>query len=349
MTTEAATFVDARTSRVERLCQALALVAALWAMVSVAAWVRRPGPLEIAHEAIAEGQLPLAVEGYVLHLAGHPRDWQARLELAAVLEGIDPTQTLMELRKIPPDAEEHSEGLRFIARICLARGRDREAKEALLALETRTPDDAWVQFSLAHVFHRQREVTLALRHAQRAVQLDPSHTGAHFLLAELFDDLDRHADMIAPLLAVLEREPDNYAAHLNLCYAYGKTGQPGEARREAVWCLTRNPKDVHARRWLAAAARDQGRHEEAKAEIRKALELAPEDLNCRLLEAELLLFERQGDTAYKRLAPLYERYPEELRLVSLLAQAAAAAGKSEDAEKFRQQVQRIRRARQRKP
>lgn len=349
MTTDVAPSIEAKAGRMERLCQALALVAVVWAIVSVVLWARRPGPLEIARAAIAQAQLPLAVDGYLLHLAGHPQDWQARLELAAVLEGMDPTQTLLELRKIPSDADQHPEALRMIARICLARGRDREAKEALLALEAAVPDDAWVQFSLAQVFHRQRETALALRHAQRAVELDPSPAVHHFLLAELFDDLDRHADMIPPLLAVLDREPENYAAHLNLCYAYGKTGQPGEARREAVWCLTRNPKDVHARRWLAAAARDQGRPEEAKSEIRKALELAPEDLNCRLLEAELLLFERQHGTAYQRLLPLYERYPDELRLVSLLAQAAAGAGKSEDAEKFRQQVQRIRRARQRKP
>ncbi len=336
-------------SRIERLCQVLALAAVVWAAVSLVAWLRRPSPLQITQAAIAGGQLPLAVEGYILHLAEHPRDWQARLELAAVLEGIDPAQSLVELRKIPPEAAEHGEALRLLARICLALGRDREAKESLLALEPLHPEDAWVQFSLAQIFHRQRELSLALARAQRAVQLDPSLTGAQFLLAELYDDLDRHAEMIPPLLAVLDREPENYAAHLNLCYAYGKTGQPAETRREAVWCLTRNPNDVHARRWLAAAARDQGRHEEAKAEIEKALKLAPDDINCRLLEAELLLFERQGGKAYERLVPLYERYPDELRLVSLLAQAAAAAGKSEEAEKFRQHVQRIRRARQRTP
>jgi predicted Zn-dependent protease len=239
-------------------------------------------------------------------------------------------------------ADQYKEALRFIARVCLARGRDREAKETLLTLEAGAPDDGWVQFSLAQVFYRQRELALALDHAQRAADLDPSQAGTHFLVAELLDDRNRHADMIAPLRAVLDLDPDNYAAHLNLCYAYGKTGQPDMARKEAAWCLTRNPKDFQARRWLATAARDQGQPEEAKTEIRKALELAPEDLNCRLLEAELLLFDRQADKAFQRLRPLFERYPNELRLAALLAQAAAAAGRSEDAEKFRQEIQRIR-------
>lgn len=342
MTTDLTSSDTPRTSRIERLCQVLAVVAALWAAVSVVLWFRPPTPLQLAEAALAEGQLPLAAECYLLHLGRHPQDWRARLELAAVLDGIDPLQSLVELRKIPPDAAQYQEALRFIARVCLDRGRDREAKETLLALESAAPNERWVQVSLAQTFYRQRDLKLALHHAQRAAELDPAQANTHFLVAELFDELDRHADMIPPLRAVLDLDPENYAAHLNLCYAYGKTGQPAAVRTEATWCLTRNPKDFHARRWLAAAARDEGRVEEAKDEIRKALVLAPEDLNCRLLEAELLLFDRQAEQAFQRLLPLVERYPNELRLAALLAQAAAAAGRSEDAEKYRQQVQRIR-------
>lgn len=342
MTADPPSFATSETSRIERLCQALAVVAVLWAVVSVVLWVRRPTPLQLAEAVLEYRQLPLAVECYLLHLVRNPQDWRARLELAAVLDGIDPLQSLVELRKIPPEAAQYQEALRFLARVCLDRGRDREAKEALVALEAVAPNDGWVQVSLAQTFYRQRDLKLALHHAQRAAELDPSQASTHFLVAELFDELDRHADMIPALRAVLDLQPENYAAHLNLCYAYGKTGQPTAVRKESTWCLTRNPKDFHARRWLATAARDEGRIEEAKAEIRKALELAPEDLNCRLLEAELLLFERQAEQAFQRLQPLVKRYPDELRLAALLAQAAAAAGRSEDAEKYRREVQRIR-------
>jgi predicted Zn-dependent protease len=224
----------------------------------------------------------------------------------------------------------------------MARLRDREAKETLVTLAAVGPDDSWVQLSLAQIFYRQHDLKLALHHAQRAAELDPSQASIPFRIAELYDELDRHAEMMAPLRTVINLQPENYAAHLNLCYAYAKTGQAKAARTEAVWCLSRNPKDFNARRLLATAARDEGRREEANAEIRKALELAPEDLNCRLLEAELLLFDRQGDKAFQRLQSLFERYPNELRLAALLAQAAAAAGRSADAEKYRQQVQRIR-------
>ena len=330
-----------RGRRIERLCQALAVVAALWAIVSAVLWLRHPTPLQLAERALTEGQLPSAVECYLVHLMRHPDDWRARLELAAVLDGIDPPQSLVELHKIPPEADQYRDALRFIARICLERGRDREAKEALLALEAGASEDSWVQLSLAQIFYRQRNRMLALHHAQRAAELDPSQARFHFLVAELFDDLERHADMIAPLRAVLDLQPGNYAAHLNLCYAYAKTGQPEGVRREAAWCLSRNPKDFDARRLLATAARDEGKTEEAKTELRKALELAPEDINCRVLEAELLLSEHQAEQALQRLKPLVERYPDEQRLAALLAEAAVATGRPEEAEKFREPGQRI--------
>lgn len=342
MTDDLPLSANPKSTRTERLCHALVVLAALWAVVSVVMWCRRPSPLAVAQQAIAADQLPLAAESYLVHLARHPQDWRRRLELAAVLDGIDPLQSLVELRKIPPDAEQYQEALRFIARVCLDRGLDREAKETLLAIEAAAPNDSWVQMSLAQVFYRQREIRLALHHAQRAAELAPSQAGIHFLVAELSDELDRPAGMIQPLRAVLDLEPENYAAHLNLCYAYAKGGQPAAARKEAVWCLTRNPKDVKARRWLATAARDEGRPDEAKAEIQKALEVAPEDLGCRLLEAELLLFDRKAEAAFQRLQSLYKRYPNDLRLTTLLAQAAAAAGRSKDAEKFRQEIQRLR-------
>jgi len=341
MTAELQPSAKSKSGRLERLCQVLAAIAGLWATVSVVVWCWRPTPLQLAERAVAQARLPLAIECYLVHLVQHPQDWRARLELAGVLAGIDPPQSLVELRKIPPEAEQHGEALRQIASICLARRRDQEAKETLVALDAGTPNDSWVQLSLAQVFYRERQLALALHHAQRSAELDPSQAAAHFLVSELFDELNRPAEMIAPLRTVLDLQPENYAAHLNLCYAYAKTDQPEAVRREAVWCLTRNPQDFNARRLLAAAARDEGRREEAKVEIRKALELAPEDINCRLLEAELLLFDRQAEQAFQRLQMLVERHPNELRLVSLLAQAAAAAGRSAEAEKYRLQVQRM--------
>lgn len=333
--------VRSKASRAERLCQILAALAAIWAIVVVFRLWRGPAPLDVAEQAITEGQWEAAVECYLVHLVDHPNDWGARLELSVPLTEIDPKQALVELRKIPPDADEYIEANRQITGICIARERFREAKKSLLALEAATPDDWWVHASLAEVFLREGKLMLALHHAQRGAQLDSGRTRTHFLVAEVLDDLNRHVEMISPLREVIAMEPEHYGAHLNLCYAYVKAGQAVNARREAEWCLAKNPADVDALRLLATAARDEGRHEEAMEGIQKALKLSPDDLNSRLLEAELLLFDRKADEALDRLQPLYDRHRNDRRLAALLARSATAAGRLEDAKKYREQVQKL--------
>jgi predicted Zn-dependent protease len=147
--------------------------------------------------------------------------------------------------------------------------------------------------------------------------------------------------MCAPLERAIELQMDNYAAHLNLAYAYTAAGQPDKARREAQWCLARNPNDVAARRFLAQAARDEGQFDEAQREVQLALALAPEDLDIRMLEAEILLYQKQPERALQRLKPLYQAFSQDRRLVALLARAAAAAGLADEAASYRQQVQKL--------
>jgi tetratricopeptide (TPR) repeat protein len=338
MTMESCTAANPQLRRAERLCLLLAAVAAIWAAVSVARWVRRPTLLELGDRAVAAGNGSVAVEYYVAYLVDHPQDWQARGKLAAALRGLDPAQAVGEWRKIPAEAPEYPAAQRRIAEVCLVRQRYAEAKTALLALDAAVPDDWWAQLSLAEVFFRQRDFTLALHHAQRSATLRPEYPRTYFLIAELLDDLGRPAEMVGPLQKVIELVPDDYSAHLNLCYAYAKAGQAANTRKEAQWCLARQPQDVNARRLLATAARDEGHLDEAREELQKALQTAPDDLNCRLLEAEMLLFERKAAEAFQRLQPFYATYSTELRLVELLARAAAASGHPDAAEQYRQQV-----------
>jgi tetratricopeptide (TPR) repeat protein len=330
-----------RTHRAERLCQILAVLAAVWAIVALVRLYRVPSQRDGALRALAEGRWDTAVEWYLVHLSSRPDDWSARLELSVPLAQIDPRQSLIELRKIPPGAAEYLEANRQIAEICLARQRFQEAKEPLLILEAASPDDGWVHLALAEVFVRDHQAILALQHAQRAAQLDPTHVRAHFLVAEVLDELHRHSEMITPLQTVLALQPEHYAAHLNLSYAFVRAGQAGQARREAQWCLARNPNDVDAMRLLAMALRDEGKHDEAMETIRAALALSPDDLNARLLEAELLLFARRADEALERLAPLYEQHRSDRRLVALLDRTATAAGRQDEAEAYRRQLKNL--------
>jgi tetratricopeptide (TPR) repeat protein len=161
------------------------------------------------------------------------------------------------------------------------------------------------------------------------------------LIAELYDDLRRPSEMIAPLEKAIELAPDYEAAHLNLSYAALWAGRSDLARREAQWCLERDPGNVAARCLLAKAARDEGDLEASLKEVQHALSIAPDDLECRILEAELLLFQRQPKLAYQRLRPVYERHRGERRVVGLLARAATASGLAAEGRRLQQESLRL--------
>lgn len=332
---------DRNSTRLRRLFQVLLGAAVLWIVVFAVRWFWPASHLQLAHEAVNAGHFDVAVENYLNHLTSKPTDWGARLELGYILAKTDRPQALEEFRKVPPESEEYLAALRQIAQICLASERLSEAEQALLKIKQLDPDDPMADLLLAGLYFRQFQPATALPHIEAALDKNPEAADAYFLHAEILDELDRSAEMIASLRKVLQLQPDSYAAHLNLSYALVQAGQFAEAGREARWCLARNPADVNARRFLALAHRDAGQRKEAMQEIQRALELQPDDIECRLVEAELLLFDRKSEQAWQRLSPLYEQHQDDRRLAALLARAAAASGREQEAAEYRRRVQEL--------
>ena len=330
-----------RPSRLKRLLQLVFAAAWVWAIVAAVRALTPSAPLTLAREAVAEGQFVTAVELYQRHLTHRPEDWDVRTELGLVLAEFDRPRALTEFRKVPPDAESYLAARRQIVWICLASERFKEAEVVLLELTEKTPDDFLPHLQLADMYFREHRAAMALPHVTKSIELNPEHAPAHFLHAELLDDLGRSSEMIAPLQRVIELDLDHYAAHADLAYAFAEAGQSANSRREAEWCLARNSNDIIARRFLAQALRDEGNLAEAMREIETALATAPADLECRLLEAELLLFNERNDEVLERLRPLYQHNASDRRLVALLARAAAATGLTDEAATYRQQIQKL--------
>ena len=327
--------------RLRRLLLALTTVAVLWGAATLVRVLLPPAPLKLARESVEVGHFDLAIEHYRRHLAKYPDDWGVHSELGLVLSEVDRPQALAEFRKIPSDAEAYLDARRQIVSICLATERIEEAEKTLLELTERTPEDWSPQLMLAELYFRQSRPRDALPYAQRATELNSEHAGVRSLTAEILDELQRPGEMIAPLQKLIELDLENYAAHINLSYAYSEAGQPERSQEEAEWCLARNANDVNAYRFLAKALRDQGKVEQAMETVEQALKLVPYDLECRLLEAEMLIFNRREDEALKRLEPLYEQHQADRRLVSLLARAATASGRTEEAKRYLEQAQKL--------
>lgn len=328
-------------TRLKRLLLLLVAATVVWGAATLIRTLMPQAPLQLARESLEVGQFDLAIKQYERHLAKYPDDWGVHGELGLVLSEVDRPRALAEFRKIPAESEAYLDARRQIVVICLATERMEEAEKTLLDLSERSPEDWWPQLTLAELYFRQRRPGEALSYAQRASALNPQLAGAHFLTSEILDDLQRPGEMIGPLRKLLDLDLENYAAHINLSYAYSEAGEPERSQEEAQWCLARNENDVNAYRFLAKALRDQGDPAKAMETIEKALTLSPYDLECRLLEAELLIFNRREEEALKNLEPLYERYPNDRRLVSLLARAAAASGRTEEAWRYRQQAQKL--------
>ena len=145
--------------------------------------------------------------------------------------------------------------------------------------------------------------------------------------------------MIEPLQTAVRIDPSYYEARSNLAYAALRTGDLATARVQAEWCHQAKPRDVFAIRTLATIARDEGRFDDARLLLKEALALQPADLDSRILEADLLLFERQPQAAYDRLKDLYEQHATTVRYLGVLARAAAASGRREEARQHYQTVE----------
>lgn len=326
------TNVNSKPARGFRLLLVFAVVSLLAGAVFLFA---RPDQLERARRARQQGHTDLARTAYAAHLSAHPDDDDARFELAQMLTKHAPRAALEHFDRIAPPSPKYPDALRRRAGILLETGADEPAKAALLALEELEQDDFAVQFALAEIEFRARRFEDALRRAKASEALRPNEPRALLLIADCLDELHREAEMVDPLQSVVDRDPENYAARLNLAYALQHAGRPEQAERELRWCLQRKPRDVAALRLLGSVKRELGEPEAALAIVQSALKVAPDDLDLRILEGQLLLSLQQSQLAYQRLQPLMQSAPTNRQLLALLARAATLAGDRDNAEEYR--------------
>ena len=81
--------------------------------------------------------------------------------------------------------------------------------------------------------------------------------------------------------------------------------------------------------------------DEALEQIRLALTSSPTNVECRIVEADLLLFQRDAEEAYAVLKPLYPTHANRRDFLGSLARAAAMSGRREEARRYQQKIVRI--------
>lgn len=272
-------------------------------------------------------------------LAANPQSAATRLRLGELLRSDAPEEAIAILKEIPASAPERTAALQQLAIIHLVTNHYEAARTVLQEFVARVPKNLGGQLSLAEVEFNLGNPDAALPHALAAARLAPDRPQTFVLIADIQDERQDYPAMIEPLERALELDPNAYDVHLNLAYACQRTGHLVQAEAEAGWCLDRKPDDVSALRIQALVARDRGDFAQSRQYLERALAIQPKDVDCRILEADLLLFERQPRQAYERLKEIEHQNGETVRYLGALARAAASAGEREEAKRLYQAVQ----------
>lgn len=304
-------------------------------------WPEQPTHLELARQAVTDNALNAADDAYRAHLRENPGDAAVRVEFAEMLKAVNAEVAFQQFQLIPADADQYTSAQRHIAHISLLAGNDAVAQTALEHVVSEAPDDFAAVLSLAELYFRTGQFDRALPVARRAVTLQPDRARSHVLLAEVLDGLNRPGEMLAPLENAEQLEPDDYDTRALLGYALHFAGRLDDAERYVRWCLDRRPEDPTMWQTLASVSQDQGERDLAMTQIERALELEPNNLRSQLLKADLLLFDRQAESAWELLEPLHVRHLKDREFLAALTRAATMSGRPDDARRLQEEMRQL--------
>jgi tetratricopeptide (TPR) repeat protein len=243
-----------------------------------------------------------------------------------------------------------------------ARGEDLAAYTKLLRNDTANPlrHDA-----VAALYFEDGRVDDAIAEYTESLRLDPRSATSHYNLGLALSVRGRREAAIGEYEAALRIDADYAQAHNNLgalLYLAGRTEEAAEHYRRAI---ARRPDSVEAHTNLGLALSAEGRTSEAVVELRTALQLAPDlaqalaglawirataaDASLRNPDEAVVLAERAVSLSGGRrdisvldaLAAAYAaagRFEEAVATATAGVDAAAAAGATDVAARFRERL-----------
>lgn len=242
---------------------------------------------------------------------------------------------------ITPNAPQVHKALAFTFQ---SRGRSDDAiKHYERALELNS-DDVKAANNLGDVLASQGRTDEAIGWFRRALEIYPDYVVAHNNLANALEMQGRIDQAVRHYRRALRIEPDNADVHYNLANALYSHGRLDEAVGHYKSAVQIRPDDVSTRCNLADTLRVQGKLDEAISQYRRALQIEPENVMTLNGLAWVLVDDSRPhlDRAAEAIA-LAGRAAELTRhenpvILNTLARAYAAAGQPDKAEKIAQQA-----------
>jgi Flp pilus assembly protein TadD len=169
-----------------------------------------------AHSAALEGLAAAADDVELLRIAG-----RAGVEAGAS----DAVDHLARVTELQPDS---AEAWRDLGDALLAEGRDKEAADAFRKAVDLNPDDDVALTSLGHTEYAAGSEG-AVGHLEQAAQRSGSMSTAAISLVEMYRSMGKHEEALTAARKVLEAEPGDVAAGLDVAELSLETGRLDEA------------------------------------------------------------------------------------------------------------------------
>jgi tetratricopeptide (TPR) repeat protein len=144
-----------------------------------------------------------------------------------------------------------------------------QAKE----LAASSSEEAMIENDLASIAVRQEDLEEALRHYQRAAEIDPNFEGVWFNIGFMQRHLERFEEAKATYLHAIEREPQDMLPYSELCAIYMNEHEPEKAREIVERGLRHIPKSAHLLALLSSIYMEEGDLRRAQAILTEAEEI----------------------------------------------------------------------------
>jgi tetratricopeptide (TPR) repeat protein len=248
--------------------------------------------------------------------------------LTAPLPSAEPTP-------VQPDAPADFDVL--VGEFAAREGELLEARNAFLRAAEKDPDSAYLHLRAAMLSARIDDLDLALAHAERAVELDPSSEPARILLARLL----RHQGDILGVERALRGDdgaPVSLRAGILLVQLMLENRRRAEALGTATALVEAYPEEMSAYYALASVHEDAGDRAQVEAVVLRAIAAFPEEvaLYTRLAQLRRAAGDVDGEIAAYRL--LLEKRPDHLGTLRMLAELLIKQGDLDGAARVYEQA-----------
>jgi tetratricopeptide (TPR) repeat protein len=219
------------------------------------------------------------------------------------------------------DLDEHATEAKLgLAKVLNQSRRYPQAEALLLTIISEKPDYLDAVNELVDMYAKTGKTGKALRLAESVTRKNPKAYDLRRRLGALLLTAQRYNELYKEATSLLEDDPGNISAHLQLALMYIQKGLPAIAVEHCRKALAQNANLREAHRVLASAYLADGDTEKAQMELELILRAMPDDLDSLLKMARTYQMQGKNDEALETARKASEKYPDAVEPVIHITQ-----------------------------